>query len=788
MRKRKKKRQRRRSCRPALPKLSFILFTVLAMGPRKCFFRCEGKLAMFSLPTEETIRKKWFKMIIPEQQEEKNMFVCQRHFTRDCFLNMGQFEAGLSVKLLLKPDAFPTILGRREDQPGASQRAPPRPKHRHVGCQTDTIHTATQITQISPYMQSVGTMMLSYPSTKSVATQLSYSTLKPHVRSKGVQASVLVKNVATGTKKLNTVVQVSSEPARGFAPLEGARRAKRPRVDYEEKEYEEEEFFEESENEKIEESEYEVEEFDEDEEEDIEEEEIMVVHDSMYESVDSFKEPSKMNEKESRREYNDRKYIVFESCLLDLFQTCPVCGSDCQLQPQRRGTFVAYVQLCLNCKHTRKWQSQPLRGNTPVGNLQMSAAIYFTGGSFSQVDKIFKAMNVQMYPYDTFRRHGRNLLEPTINHKWKRDQQTRIDSLKQEGSIAVSGDMRVDSAGHAEKYGCYSLMHLDSNNIIDIQLVQSNGAGGGVHMEKEGLKRGLDHLEKNDVKVDYILTDRHTQVQTFLRERGITQYYDVWHLEKALSKKLQALAKGKNCAVLQRLLLAIRHHIYWTAMSSTSGPEKAEKWKSIVNHIQDIHSHDDPLYPKCLHAKKQFQPCTLPLYKVEKLLVNKRVLRDVEKLSDDHQTSSLESFHRDILQFAPKNVVLPYIGMLCRLYLAAMHFNENAPWQQTTLEFKEQATAKPVKTKPTSSYVSDLMRLLFEVVLEDPTKYTQELKEIPVPDDLCVQFERLSEDEVIATYVSRFSRGTNSGSELSSHRDQERPGVSGTQHTTEWGT
>lgn len=51
-------------------------------------------------------------------------------------------------------------------------------------------------------------------------------------------------------------------------------------------------------------------------------------------------------------------------------------------------------------------------------------------------------------------------------------------------------------------------------------------------MEKEGLRRGLDHLESNQLQVDYIVTDRHTQVQKYLREREIKQYYDVWHLEK----------------------------------------------------------------------------------------------------------------------------------------------------------------------------------------------------------------------------------------------------------------
>lgn len=67
-------------------------------------------------------------------------------------------------------------------------------------------------------------------------------------------------------------------------------------------------------------------------------------------------------------------------------------------------------------------------------------------------------------------------------------------------------------------------------------LLQSNEVGGSVHMEKEGLKRALHLLESNNVEVDYIVTDRHTQVQKYLREQNITQYYDVWHFEK-----------GKNC-------------------------------------------------------------------------------------------------------------------------------------------------------------------------------------------------------------------------------------------------
>ena len=49
------------------------------------------------------------------------------------------------------------------------------------------------------------------------------------------------------------------------------------------------------------------------------------------------------------------------------------------------------------------------------------------------------------------------------------------------------------------------------------------------------------------------------------------------------------------------------------------------------------------------------------------LMMKKPLLKDIAKISPRQQTSSLESFHSLILRFAPKNVVYPFIGMLCRL-------------------------------------------------------------------------------------------------------------------------
>lgn len=59
---------------------------------------------------------------------------------------------------------------------------------------------------------------------------------------------------------------------------------------------------------------------------------------------------------------------------------------------------------------------------------------------------------------------------------------------------------------------------------------------------------------------------------------------------------------------------------------------------------------------------------SLAIHKVEKVLCNKRILKDVEKLSHHFQSSSLEAFHSLILRFTPKHVVFPFMGMLCRYY------------------------------------------------------------------------------------------------------------------------
>ena len=53
-------------------------------------------------------------------------------------------------------------------------------------------------------------------------------------------------------------------------------------------------------------------------------------------------------------------------------------------------------------------------------------------------------------------------------------------------------------------------------------------------MEKEGLARSLKFLQSRGLSPDAIVTDRHPQIQKYIREAvpSVKHYYDVWHVAK----------------------------------------------------------------------------------------------------------------------------------------------------------------------------------------------------------------------------------------------------------------
>ena len=58
--------------------------------------------------------------------------------------------------------------------------------------------------------------------------------------------------------------------------------------------------------------------------------------------------------------------------------------------------------------------------------------------------------------------------------------------------------------------------------------------GSSYHMEKEGLERGLHFFETNYLSIGLLVTDRHRQIDAWLRntQPEIKHRYDVWHVAK----------------------------------------------------------------------------------------------------------------------------------------------------------------------------------------------------------------------------------------------------------------
>ncbi|XP_029936759.1 uncharacterized protein LOC115379929 [Myripristis murdjan] len=404
-------------------------------------------------------------------------------------------------------------------------------------------------------------------------------------------------------------------------------------------------------------------------------EETMDLDDSSYVPGFSGMEESSIAESPRIPLKDVPKYIVYESCLLELFALCPSCNHKCTVKTFARGTFLSVKQNCLTCHLTKEWNSQPKVGSMVVGNLHLSAAIAFTGASFREVIKVLNALKVKAISETAHYKNVTTYLNPCIYNAWKIHQAELFHSLSQEEEVILGGDMRADSPGHSAKYGSYTMMDMQSGNIVDIQLVQSSEVGGSTHMEK-GLIRSLNLLENSGVKISSIISDRHLQIQKFLREQKpeIKHFYDVWHVAKGLSKKLEALSKERDCGKVKNWRQSIINHMYWSATTSATGQEIDAKWTSLANHVQDVHTHSNVLFPQCQHAaltggqsSKWFKPGTKVTGKLEKILLDTRLLKDIEKLSPHHQTSAIEGFHSLILKFAPKNLVFSFHGMLCRI-------------------------------------------------------------------------------------------------------------------------
>ena len=167
----------------------------------------------------------------------------------------------------------------------------------------------------------------------------------------------------------------------------------------------------------------------------------------------------------------DRKYIVFESCLKTLFMNCSICHASCQVKISHfKGTLVVFVSTCA-AGHTRTWHSQPLHKKMPLGNLLTAAGIFFSGASPTKALNSHRHINLKTFSLRSYYQLQEAYLLPSVRSLWQSHQDDLVQKLNGK-TLSLGGDGRCCSPGHTAQFGSYSLMDLESKQVLDVQLVQ----------------------------------------------------------------------------------------------------------------------------------------------------------------------------------------------------------------------------------------------------------------------------------------------------------------------------
>ena len=145
-------------------------------------------------------------------------------------------------------------------------------------------------------------------------------------------------------------------------------------------------------------------------------------------------------------------------------------------------------------------------------------------------------------------------------------------------------------------------------------LTQSNEAGSSQQTELEGLKRSFQFLKQNNIEVPVFVSDRHKGINKWIREveTGTKHYFDIWHVARSITKKLQKAGKNKGFEIILAWIKAVRNHLYWCATTTSAGFQEMiiSKWKSFLYHVTNEHKNfPDKLIKECCHEEDLEERC-----------------------------------------------------------------------------------------------------------------------------------------------------------------------------------
>jgi len=162
-------------------------------------------------------------------------------------------------------------------------------------------------------------------------------------------------------------------------------------------------------------------------------------------------------------------------------------------------------------------------------------------------------------------------------------------------------------------------------------------------MELKGLISCRNQLEKLEIPIKSLTTDRHLQIQAYMKTKwpNVQHFFDTWHIGKgklfvtqivsqfsllylaifcdiniqvviftisctmfqAWKKKLAALSLKSKHRILAKWIKSICNHMYWVVDTTEHQTKFREsKWLSIIDHIANEHTFGYPEFSSCEHG------------------------------------------------------------------------------------------------------------------------------------------------------------------------------------------
>ena len=145
-----------------------------------------------------------------------------------------------------------------------------------------------------------------------------------------------------------------------------------------------------------------------------------------------------------------------------------------------------------------------------------------------------------------------------------------------------------------------------------------------------------------------------------------------------------------GCEDLLPWIRSVSNHMWWcSATYACDGNAEVlkEKWKSVLFHVTNKHKWNGYThFHECCHPrltsaqsrkKKWLKPDTPAYIALEEVVLNKKILKDIEKLTEFCHTGELEVYHSEYLKYCPKREHFSHKGMVARAQLTALDHNAN---------------------------------------------------------------------------------------------------------------